>query len=110
MDLLLRFENAEAFNKALRLTRVKIECAFGRLKRFLILYNQLRIFLEKATVMIGACIVLHNIAIDLQMPDMDEPFLDDDTQALHTVHSNRGTPSNGFEMLVHIARTYFPHQ
>ena len=103
---LLQTQQSEAFNKALSRTRVKIECAFGRLKRrFLILHNELRVTPEKATVIIGACMVLHNIAIDLQMPDIgEEPFVDDEVPS---IPSNETSSSNGFAMRDHIANTYF---
>lgn len=47
---------------------------------------------EKTAVIIGAFMMLHD------MPDIDKPFLDDNTQALRTDHSNGGTPSNGFAL------------
>ncbi|KXJ18022.1 putative nuclease HARBI1 [Exaiptasia diaphana] len=66
----------ESFNKALTKTRVTIEQTFGRWKRrFHILHSEMQP--EKVCVIIGACAVLHNIAIM-----RNEPMEDGDKMAV----------------------------
>ena len=49
-----------------------MECSFGRLKRrFRSLHDELRVSPETATILIGSEMVLHNISIDLGMPDFE---------------------------------------
>ena len=57
------------FNAALTRTRVMIEHCFGVWKRrFAILHGEIRMTPEKAAKVIGACAILHNIAVDRKIP------------------------------------------
>ncbi|XP_048581429.1 uncharacterized protein LOC116601989 isoform X1 [Nematostella vectensis] len=54
----------EAYNEALGKTRVKIEQTLGVFKRrFHLMHTEIRMDPSKATLLIGACAVLHNISI-----------------------------------------------
>ncbi|XP_052809183.1 putative nuclease HARBI1 [Mya arenaria] len=68
-----------AYNRAHCRTRVIVESTFGRWKRrFGILHGEVRLVPEKASKIIMACAVLHNIAIILGEPEVegDEVGLD----------------------------------
>ena len=57
-------------------TRVKIEQAFGQLKRrWNCLHQELRVSPDKACACFTACAVLHNISKEMNMPDF--PHNDD---------------------------------
>ncbi|CAH3116126.1 unnamed protein product, partial [Pocillopora meandrina] len=61
-----------AYNDAHCKTRVIIEQTFGRWKRrFHVLHSEIRMAPEKVCIIIGACAVLHNIAIFLSEPMED---------------------------------------
>lgn len=95
----------EAYNHSLTRTRVKIECAFGQLKkRFRALHGELRVSPAKAPSIITACVILQNIAIDLKMPEFDSD--DIDIQDV-SVTFNEPLPQNGFEMRKYITDSYF---
>ena len=69
----------KAYNLTHKRTRVLIEQAFGRFKRrFAGLHSGLRVKPGKACLIIGACAILHNIAIDLNQPDDLDDVGDDD--------------------------------
>lgn len=70
-DLLEKMKN---YNKALRKLRIKVEHAFGRLKkRFPALLYQLRCRkIENVQAIISAAIVLHNFLIDLNEPSFNQ--------------------------------------
>jgi hypothetical protein len=98
----------EAYNKALTSTRVRIECAFGRLKkRFRALHCELRVTPSKAPLIISACVILQNIAIDFRMPHFDSDddgiFMEDDDE----IAATQTSASNGFEFRNYVAETYF---
>ena len=68
----------EAFNRAHCKTRVAVEQTFGRWKRrFHLLHSECRMKPEKVCTIIGACAVLHNIAILLNDSVDNEPIYDD---------------------------------
>lgn len=104
-----RTPSEEAFNKALTSTRVKIECAFGQLKkRFRALHCELRVTPSKAPLVIAACVILQNIAIDFKMPHFDSDngdIIEDDVN--DEVTTNQMSVSTGFEMRNYIAESYF---
>ena len=63
----------EAYNDAHAKTRVVIEQTFGRWKRrFHVLLSEIRMAPEKVCMIVGACAVLHNIALQLHEPMEDE--------------------------------------
>lgn len=93
----------QRFNDSLCGTRVKIECSFGRLKkRFRALHDELRVSPEKAPILIAAAMILHNIAIDLNMPDFNDMVDENQPQ-----NGNNPGEENGFEVRSHIAENYF---
>ena len=56
----------EAYNDTHAKTRVVIEQTFGRWKRrFHVLHAEIRMAPEKVCLIVGACAVLHNIAVRL---------------------------------------------
>ena len=64
-----------AFNVAHRKTRVQVEQTFGMWKRrFQILHQECRLEPGKINKIVGACAVLHNIAVDRNLPDNFEPY------------------------------------
>ena len=94
--------NQRAFNRAHRKTRVIIEQTFGRWKRrFHLLHSEVRMHPEKVCQLIGACAILHNIAIAFNEPMED---LDDDDEP--EVPEYQG-PEGGRLIRDHIANTFF---
>ena len=68
----------EAYNSAHTKTRVVIEQTYGRWKRrFHEVHSEIRMASEKVCLIIGACAVLHNIAVLLKEP-MDDADLPDE--------------------------------
>ena len=67
LDNLLPYPNTQhqkAFNEALGKTRVKIEQSFGIFKRRLhLMHFEMRMDPVKVLQLVGACAILHNIAI-----------------------------------------------
>ena len=72
----------EAYNSAHTKTRVAIEQTYGRWKRrFHVLHSEIRMAPAKVCLIIGACAVLHNIAVLLNEP-MDDADLPDELKFL----------------------------
>ena len=68
-----RTPSQEAYNSAHTKTRVVIEQTFGRWKRrFHVLHAEIRMAPEKVYMIVGACAVLHNIALLLHKPMEDK--------------------------------------
>ena len=62
----------QRFNNAHKRTRVLIEQSFGRWKRrFGILHSEIRTSPEKVCKIVGACAMLHNIAVNRRYPELD---------------------------------------
>jgi hypothetical protein len=96
--------NQRAFNRAHRKTRVIIEQTFGRWKRrFHLLHSEVRMHPEKVCQLIGACAILHNIAIAFNEPMEDEEG-DADDQLDVQEYQGRET---GHLIRDHIANTFF---
>ena len=95
--------NQRSFNRSLKKTRVVIEQVFGRWKRrFHVLHSEIRMHPEKVCKVIGACGVLHNIAVMF-----NEPFEDDEEhQNEPDIHIYQG-PDEGRLVRDHIANTFF---
>ena len=90
-------------NTAHTKTRVIVEQSFGRWKRrFHVLHSEIRMTPQRACSVIGACAVLHNIAVLLNEPMDDDP-LDDDPEGIDPYHG----PQRGLAMRDHICNTYF---
>ena len=93
----------EAFNKAHTCTRVAIEQAFGWWKRrFHLLHSEVRMSPEKTCQLIGACAVLHNIAV-LRNEPIDGLLPDEDQPDIAPYHG----PENGKAVRDYICNTFF---
>ena len=91
-----------SLNVELRKTRVLIEQVFGRWKRrFHLLHGEIRMKPEKVCLLIGACAVLHNIAIMFNEPDIDGDDPDEPK-----VEPYIG-PETGRQIRDHIANNFF---
>lgn len=92
----------EAYNDAHAKTRVVIEQTFGRWKRrFHVLHAEIRMGPKKVCVIVGACAVLHNIAVRLH-----EPMEDKEVDELADVDPYHG-PQQGLSLRDHICQTFF---
>lgn len=88
------------FNRAHETTRCTIERSFGILKKgFHVLHSEIRMSPTKVSWVIVACCVLHNLAIDLNIPldddwgvDVDDNADEEDMQGLHA--RPIGNPTN----------------
>ena len=92
-----------AYNSAHTKTRVVIEQTFGRLKRrFLVLHSEIRMAPEKVCLIIGACAMLHNIAVLLNEP-MEDGDLPDEIAEVEVYDG----PQQGLAIRNHICHTFF---
>ena len=92
-----------AFNRSQRSTRVAIEQTFGRLKRrFHMLHSEVRMQPEKVCKLIGACGILHNIALAFNEPMLE--LEDDDNQPEVEIYEG---PQTGVLIRQHITNTSF---
>ena len=88
----------ENFNTAHTKTRVIVEQSFWQWKRrFHVLHSEIKMTPERACSVIGACAVLHNIAVLLN------ESLDDDPEGIDPYHG----PQRGLAMRDHICNSYF---
>ena len=93
------------FNRALKVTRSRIERTFGILKRrFHVLRSEIRMRSERVCTIVAVCCILYNIAIDhnealLEVED-DGPWNDD-------VGGDFVGVETGQAVRDHIANTYF---
>ena len=95
----------EQFSKAHKTTRCIIERSFGLLKRrFHVLHSEIRMAPDRVCTIIVACIVLHNIAIRLREPEVDDGVVGEEEYDLHEEY--RG-PDNGNAVRRHITDTFF---
>ena len=96
-----RTPSQEAYNSAHTKTRVVIEQTFGRWKRrFHVLHAENRMAPEKVCMIVGACAVLHNIALLLH-----EPMEDEEVEELADVDPYHG-PQQGLSIRDHICQTF----
>eukprot|EP00105_Crassostrea_gigas_P033686 XP_011457145.1 PREDICTED: putative nuclease HARBI1 [Crassostrea gigas] len=94
----------EAFNTAHCRTRNAVERVFGWWKRrFHVLHSEIKMKPAKVCKIIGACAILHNIAISLK-EEMDDEDEEDVNAAVHLAY--RG-PEDGRAIRNFITRTYF---
>ena len=92
------------YNNAHCKTRVKIEQTFGRWKRrFHALHSEIRMAPEKVCQIIGACAVLHNIAMLLKEP-MEDGEVEDEMNDVNDAYHG---PDQGRAVRNHICHTYF---
>ena len=93
----------ESYNKAHMKTREAIEQSFGRWKqRFHLLHSEIRMKPAKVCTLIGACAVLHNIAIIRNEADFDDFFVDEQPEV-----ANYNGPDEGKLLRDHICNTFF---
>ncbi|XP_056020447.1 putative nuclease HARBI1 [Ostrea edulis] len=94
----------ERFNAAHKRTRVTVERAFGWFKRrFHILHSEIRMRPERVCTIIGACAVLHNIAIMQREPVLDEGMAIPDRNIPGTYNG----PDDGKNIRNYITRNNF---
>ena len=81
------------FNGRHSKTRVVIENAFGMLKRrFPVLHMENRMKAQKVCKVVVACMILHNIAVSVNLPDFDEN-LDPTDADMGTIHDGPQNPT-----------------
>ena len=98
-------DSEEAFNAAHCRTRTTIERVFGWWKRrFHVLHSEIRMKPAKVCKIIGACAILHNIALSLREEMEDDDDDQNDNAALNVAY--RG-PEDGRAIRNFITRTYF---
>ena len=96
-------DKQQEFNSTHKRTRVAIEQAFGWWKqRFHLLHSEIRVKPEKVSIIIGACAVLHNIAI-LRKEPLDGHAEADNQPNLICFHG----PEDGKVIRDHICNTFF---
>ena len=95
----------EQFNRAHKTTRCIIERTFGLLKRrFHILHSEVRMAPDRVCTIVVACFVLHNIAVNLREPEVDDVNIDnEDCDVQEQYHG----PENGNAVRKHITDTFF---
>ena len=65
--------------KGTRSERCIVECTFGSLKRrFPCLQTGLRMNPKRACTVIVACLILHNVAVNRNLPEFQGPLMDDE--------------------------------
>ncbi|XP_048583370.1 uncharacterized protein LOC116605165 [Nematostella vectensis] len=97
-------QHQEDFNEAHSKTRVKIEQCFGLFKRrFHLMHGEVRMKPEKVSQLIGACAVLHNIAI-LRNDIYDGPAAGPDDEPDLNVYQG---PEDGKIIRDFISNSYF---
>ena len=96
----------ERYNKAHKSTRNLVERSFGTLKRrFHVLHSEIRMAPDRVCIIIVACFVLHNIAVRLREPEVEDDFsvCNDDFD----VHTQYHGPESGNAIRNHITSTFF---
>ena len=91
------------FNRADKITRCLIERTFGILKRlFHVLHGEVRMYPERVCIIVAACCILHNIAIDHNelLDEEEEPLVEENDNHYDGVDT-------GAAVRNHIAATYF---
>ncbi|XP_062571225.1 uncharacterized protein LOC134233261 [Saccostrea cucullata] len=95
----------ERFKSAHSKTRVTIERAFGRRKRrFHLLHAEIRMTPERVCTVIGACAVLHNLAILFREPLVDE---DQDLDVDGNIQGQYNGPEDGKNIRNYNTQHYF---
>lgn len=88
-----RGRNQRFFNKRLRQNRVIIEQAFGKLKaRFPVLKYTILLHLKNISVIIVACFILQNMAVDLNERDF---FMEEDDEQVEIRESSDDDEDGG---------------
>ena len=95
----------EQFNRAHKTTRCITERSFSLLKRrFHVLHSEIRVATDRVCTIIVTHIVLHNMAIHLREPELDDGLIGDKEYDLHEQY--RG-PENTNAVRRHITGTFF---
>ena len=95
----------EQFNSAHKTTCCITEHSFRlRKRRFHLLHSEIRMAPDRVCTIIVACIVLHNMAIHLREPKVDNGLIGDEEYDLHEEY--RG-PDNGYAVRRLITDTFF---
>ncbi|XP_033763297.1 putative nuclease HARBI1 [Pecten maximus] len=98
------------YNSAHKTTRCIVERAIGQWKRrFHVLHGEVRLRPERASKVITACGILHNIAKLLNMPQHDdiEDDGDDDNDEDGDANNINDNPADGRAYRTHIVSTHF---
>ena len=96
----------ENYNREQKRARSLIERSFGQLKRrWCCLHGELRLSPEKACKVIASCCALHNLAKDLNMPEIDQDNNQRRNALQPPVVTFNGREETG--MRQHIVNTYF---
>jgi hypothetical protein len=100
-----------AFDKALRLGRVKIENAFGILKNRWAITKNLNVGLDKAPQVVVACCVLHNICMEGGEPtagfDEEDPHPNDNNDgAIGPIPSEAASKRVGTDVRMALFRDF----
>ncbi|XP_033754693.1 putative nuclease HARBI1 [Pecten maximus] len=95
----------DRYNECHKRTRTRIERAFGVWKRrFHVLHGEIRMRPERVCKIIGACAVLHNLAVSLKEPELDDANGVNDIINDAAVYNG---PEDGHSVRRHITATYF---
>lgn len=98
------------FNAAHRRTRVIVEQTIGRWKRrFAILqtFSAVRVHVSKVPEIVGACAVLHNIAIERGMPDVKDDRFEDEQPPIEVISDDSASSITPKAFRESFAQTYF---
>ena len=98
----------ENFNREQKRARCLVERSFGQLKRMWgCLHGHLRLAPEKACKVIVSCCALHNIAKDMNMPEINDEVAGRRVLVQPPVLNYNGREESG--MRQHIVDTYFDY-
>lgn len=95
------------YNNAHKQTRCLIERTFGVLKRrFHFLHSEVRMTPDRACTIVAACCILHNIAIQLKEPNLDD-CLDVNDPMMYDMLIHYHGAESGNAVRKHITNSFF---